>query len=296
MLCRLSYVRMSGSRLSLLPHLYTPGWIRTSDTRRRRTGLCPLSYGRMCVKSPRQDSNPHPGRTKGVCLPLTLRRRDGDGGSRTPLLLGASEAFFQKNLIPEGVGCAVRTGGVEPPQSVTRGYSAVSSPRARRPRVKAGGGACFPQPEAETLLLWWTPEPAVAHRPPASALSAPLPPHRSALEACRSQLHGWGRAHHSPVPSLTSARPSASRSLASSAGGIRTHGLELMRLARTTAPLPRSRPGGAPPGGAAAGSSGGDRSGWLESNQRSPVPETGGVARLPHSQMIKSTTVESNHA
>ena len=46
------------------------------------------------------------------------------------------------------------------------------------------------------------------------------------------------------------------------AGGIRTHGLELMRLARTAAPLPRY----------------GTRSGRLESNQRSPVPETGGVA------------------
>jgi hypothetical protein len=49
-----------------------------------------------------------------------------------------------------------------------------------------------------------------------------------------------------------------------------------MRLAGTAAPLPR-------------------KSGRLESNQRSPVPETGGVAKLPHSQM-ESTTVESNHA
>ena len=64
----------------------------------------------------------------------------------------------------------------------------------------------------------------------------------------------------------------------SSAGGIRTHGLELMRLAGTAAPLPR-------------------KSGRLESNQRSPVPETGGVAELPHGQLsIESTTVESNHA
>ena len=47
-----------------------------------------------------------------------------------------------------------------------------------------------------------------------------------------------------------------------SAGGIRTHGLELMRLARTASPLPR-------------------RSGRLESNQRSPVPKTGGVAISP---------------
>jgi hypothetical protein len=50
-----------------------------------------------------------------------------------------------------------------------------------------------------------------------------------------------------------------------SAGGIRTHGLELMRLARTAAPLPR-------------------KSGWQESNLRSPAPEAGGVASLPYSQ------------
>ena len=51
----------------------------------------------------------------------------------------------------------------------------------------------------------------------------------------------------------------------SRAGGIRTHGLELMRLARTATPLPR-------------------RSGRQESNLRSPVPKTGGVAKLPHDQ------------
>jgi hypothetical protein len=48
----------------------------------------------------------------------------------------------------------------------------------------------------------------------------------------------------------------------SRAGGIRTHGLELMRLARTAAPPPR-------------------RSAWLESNQRFPAPEAGGVAVSP---------------
>ena len=51
-----------------------------------------------------------------------------------------------------------------------------------------------------------------------------------------------------------------------------------MRLAGTATPLPR-------------------KSGWLESNQRSPAPKAGGVASLPYSQVsIESTTVESNHA
>ena len=54
------------------------------------------------------------------------------------------------------------------------------------------------------------------------------------------------------------------------AGGIRTHGLELMRLAGTAAPLPRVAPM--------------KRSGRQESNLRSPAPEAGGVATLPYDQ------------
>jgi hypothetical protein len=50
-----------------------------------------------------------------------------------------------------------------------------------------------------------------------------------------------------------------------SAGGIRTHDLELMRLARTASPLRRE-------------------SARLESNQRSPAPKAGGVAKLPYRQ------------
>ena len=65
----------------------------------------------------------------------------------------------------------------------------------------------------------------------------------------------------SPCSVTSSARPSASQS-SSSAGGIRTHDLELMRLAGTAAPLPR-------------------KSGRLESNQRSPAPEAGGIALFP---------------
>ena len=55
-------------------------------------------------------------------------------------------------------------------------------------------------------------------------------------------------------------------------GGIRTHGLELMRLARTAAPLPR------------VALSRERRSGRQDSNLRSPTPEVGGVANLPYDQ------------
>jgi hypothetical protein len=70
----------------------------------------------------------------------------------------------------------------------------------------------------------------------------------------------------SRLTSECSARLSYAPENLDSAGGIRTHGLELMRLARTASPLPR-------------------KSGWQESNLRSPAPEAGGVAKLPYSQM-----------
>ena len=57
----------------LRPRSGTPGWSRTSGLCRRRTALSPLSYGRT-KRSLRQELNPHLGRTKGACLPLTLRR------------------------------------------------------------------------------------------------------------------------------------------------------------------------------------------------------------------------------
>ena len=82
------------------------------------------------------------------------------------------------------------------------------------------------------------PEPAVAHRRSCQRVSAPPPPHRSGLEACRSQLHDGARALHQPLFSHFLGPP-VGRPILSSAGGIRTHDLELMRLARTAAPLPR---------------------------------------------------------
>ena len=59
------------------------------------------------------------------------------------------------------------------------------------------------------------------------------------------------------------------RPLGSGAGGIRTHGLELMRLARTTAPLPRVGNAQIWPAGVEPAISG---------------SQTGGVATLPHDQ------------
>ena len=129
------------------------------------------------------------------------------------------------------------------------------------------GGIGSPQPEAETL--------------PSEHLRSQLLPIGAPASACprRHLLTGWpwrlseasctlGPALcTSPCSVTSSARPSTGQS-PSSAGGIRTHGLELMRLARTAAPLPR-------------------KSGWQESNLRFPAPEAGGVSGLPYSQLTQ---------
>jgi hypothetical protein len=165
----------------------TPGWSRTSDLCLRKAVLFRLSYERArcsagaaadlrgrgsragCTKqsrpeidrfpagqSLRQESNPHLGRTKGACLPLTLRRqedtgrirtavstrcrrapiqprprcqsatsaRSGDGGNRTRISLGASEER------PTRARPRERCGRVESNHHSLRrrGYSPLSSP------------------------------------------------------------------------------------------------------------------------------------------------------------------------
>jgi hypothetical protein len=107
----------------------------------------------------------------------------GDGRNRTCARLGANERRSQSASPGRD---RVRTGGVEPPQSVTLRLQRSELARAQRP-------------------------------------------------------HGG-----------------------SSAGGIRTHDLERMKLARTASPPPRDV-----------------LSGRLESNQRSPIPETGGALASP---------------
>ncbi len=72
-----------------------------------------LSYVR--ARSLRQESNPHLGRTKGACLPLTLRRLDGDGGSRTRSSSLQARCSATRASSP-GWSNRVRTDGVEPPQ------------------------------------------------------------------------------------------------------------------------------------------------------------------------------------
>ena len=89
------------------------------------------------------------------------------------------------------------------------------------------------------------------------------------LACCRyttATTNGDGRTRTGgPSPDKRALWPLSYAPMDSCAGGIRTHGLELMRLARTAAPLPRCV----------------QRSGRQESNLRSPAPEAGGVASPP---------------
>ena len=78
----------------------TPGWSRTSGLCRGRAAICPLRYERSKRESPRQELNPHLGRTKGACLPLTLRRRRWRRQGSNLLLLGASEVLFPLSYVP----------------------------------------------------------------------------------------------------------------------------------------------------------------------------------------------------
>jgi hypothetical protein len=198
----------------------------------------PLSYGR--VESLRQESNPHLGRTKGACLPLTLRRLDGDGRSRTRSSSLQARRSSDRATSP-------RCGRVESnhhsrgqrlyrplssPVLSVRANRAVGRTRTDTARVTTSGACRYTTTTTE----------------------------RGRPESNRRPLGGQ------PSALAVELHPQ------SGAGGIRTHGLELMRLARTAAPLPRD-----------------ERSAWLESNQRSPAPEAGGVAVSPTGSRTEST-------
>ena len=164
---------------------------------------------------------------------LQWRRRESN-----PLLLGASEALCHQSFIP-----GMRTGGVEPPQHEAAGLQPVELTAAQRPQERDCLGGVTDRTRTGTARL--------------------------TTSGARRLHHG----HHEHKAGTTGLEPAASRLTSersaplsyvpeSRAGGIRTHDLELMRLARTAAPLPR-------------------KSGRQESNLRSPVSDTGGMACFP---------------
>jgi hypothetical protein len=159
------------------------------------------------------------------------------------------------------------TTGLEP--AASRLTSERSARLSYAPEGRGGRRDRLPATGDRDVAVRSAPEPAVAHRHSCQRVSAPPPPHRLALEACRSQPHVRARALHQPL-FCHFLGPPVGGSILDSAGGIRTHGLELMRLARTAAPLPR-------------------KSGWQESNLRSPAPEAGGVPSSPTARRRTST-------
>ena len=105
----------------------TPGWSRTSAPAVSEQ-CSPLSYGR----EPPAGFEPAPRPYKGRVLPLTLRRLDGDGGSRTHS--SSVQARCSATRHPQ----KARTDGVEPPQPEAPGLQPGELTRAQRPRGRGG--------------------------------------------------------------------------------------------------------------------------------------------------------------
>ena len=205
--------------LPLTPQAFESG--RPESNGPPRSGapvLFRLSYVR--ARSLRQESNPHLGRTKGACLPLTLRRLDGDGGSRTRSSSLQARCSATRASSPRCSTCVVRTDGVEPPQR--------EAPRLQRGELTLAQRPLEPRTEGGR---------PGSNRRRRGSQPRVLPLHHGHHEAGTTGLE--------PAASRLTSECSARLSYVpvECAGGIRTHGLELMRLARTTAPLPRNLAG-----------------------------------------------------
>jgi hypothetical protein len=138
----------------------------------------------------------------------------------------------------------MRTGGVEPPQHEAAGLQPVELADAQRPRV-----GVTERTRTDTSRLTTS---GAGHYTTVTMNEAGT----TGLEPATSRLTSECSAHLSYAPT-------------GSAGGIRTHDLELMRLARTAPPLPRE-------------------SGRLDSNQRSPAPKADGMTVFPTARNEKA--------
>jgi hypothetical protein len=145
----------------------------------------------------------------------------------------------------------MRTGGVEPPQHEATRLQRAELAGAQRPRERAAdrdrtGTAGITTPGAAGYTTAATSdvgEPMVPHRPSPSGCAPVIgvwPPGRQSRPPASSAC-AWftdrGLACRRRATTMCAWRTSGSH--VDSAGGIRTHDLELMRLAGTAAPLPR---------------------------------------------------------
>ena len=160
-------------------------------------------------------------RCKRGALPFELHPQGADGWSRTTTARGArftaggahpcsasawrgDRPGSNRRRGAHNPGCFLLhhghheagTTGLEPAASrLTSERSARLSYAPEGRRWKAGSA---PRNRRQRRCRLRAPEPAVAHRHSCQRVSAPPPPHRLALEACRSQLHVRARALHQP--------------------------------------------------------------------------------------------------
>ena len=172
----------------------------------------------------RSESNRHLPRCKRGARPVELHPRGADGWSRTttarrrqgysllssPLLSVRMERGWPAGLEPAPAGLTTPgasvyttattkagTTGLEP--AASRLTSECSARLSYAPGERGGRRDRLPATGDRDVAVWSAPEPAVAHRRSCQRVSAPPPPHRLALEACRSQLHVRARALHQPL-------------------------------------------------------------------------------------------------
>ncbi len=124
----------------LRPPSGTPGWSQTSGLYRRRAALCSLSYGRV-GKEPPAGVEPAPRPYKGRVLPLTLRRQDGDGGSRTRSSSVQMRCSAVKASSPDGLKGRSRGW----PERRDSSPEPCPVPTRFRPRGRARAGGCRPR-------------------------------------------------------------------------------------------------------------------------------------------------------
>jgi hypothetical protein len=191
--------------------------------------LCLLSYVRVLKPPAGVEPAPRPYKGRVLAVDTTEALMETVGVEPTP-------PRCKRGALPPELHPQVRTGGVEPPQCETTGLQPVELTQCSASAGRGRSAGFEPEPRGSRPRM--------------------LPLHhdhhvsgddRTRTGACSPDKRVLLPLSYVPVHS---------------AGGIRTHDLELMRLARTASPLRRE-------------------SARLESNQRSPAPKTGGVANSP---------------
>jgi hypothetical protein len=229
------------------------------------------------VRGDRPESNRYREAHNLGCSPLTPRPPwSGDDRTRTGALSPDKRALCPAELRPR----KRRWKAGSAPRNRRQRRCRLSRPRSQLLPIGAPASAC-PRRHLLTGRPWRLVEASCTLGPalctgPCSVTSLARPSASQSVDLRRgcglrprplTHVLEPARSRHAPAKPE---RTSRGDSCGDSAGGIRTHDLELMRLARTAAPLPR-------------------KSGRQDSNLRSPAPEAGGVANSPTARRRTST-------